>query len=146
MQAGWGGYSPGEGLWLTNYYLCQNTITYFTLAVPAPNVLVPNVFGNGITDILCHKIGTSLLSSASLFLHLSRSSTHKFQDTGNGQYWCASSKRVLCTLFILHVFICIETSSIEVFDPRGSSSCAMQWCVLCRSFVYGTGAFDPSEW
>jgi len=21
MQAGWGGYSPGEGIWLTNYHL-----------------------------------------------------------------------------------------------------------------------------
>lgn len=51
---------------------CTRTlITYFRLAVPPPNVLVPNVFGNGITDILYHKIGTSLLSSASLFLLLS---------------------------------------------------------------------------
>jgi len=39
--------------------------------MPAPKVLVANVFGNGITDILCYKIGTSPLSSASLFLHLS---------------------------------------------------------------------------
>jgi len=46
-------------------------ITYIRPAVPAPNVLVANIFGNGITDILCHKISTSLLSSASLFLHLS---------------------------------------------------------------------------
>jgi len=46
-------------------------ITYIRLAVPTPNVLVANVFGNCITDILCHKIGTSLLFSASLFLHLS---------------------------------------------------------------------------
>ena len=36
--------------------------------------------------------------------------------------------------------ICIGTSSIEVFDPRRSSSCAMQWCILRSSFVYGTGA------
>lgn len=51
---------------------CAKTlITYIRLAVPAPNVLVANVFENGITDILCHKIGTSLLSNASLFLHLS---------------------------------------------------------------------------
>jgi len=51
---------------------CAKTlITYIRLAVPAPNVLVANVLGNGTTDILCHKRDTSLLSSASLFLHIS---------------------------------------------------------------------------
>jgi len=61
----------GVGIRLARVYgtICANN-TYHC-AVPVPNVLVANVFGNYITDILCHKIGTSLLSSASLFLHLS---------------------------------------------------------------------------
>jgi len=25
MQAGWGGYLPGDGMWLSNYYLCKST-------------------------------------------------------------------------------------------------------------------------
>ena len=67
----------GVGIRLARVYnspttTCAKTlITYIRLAVQAPNVLVVNVFGNGITGILCHKIGPSLLPSASLFLHLS---------------------------------------------------------------------------
>lgn len=46
MRTGWGGYSPGEGICLSNYY--ENIITYIRVAVRAFNILESVVFGTGI--------------------------------------------------------------------------------------------------
>jgi hypothetical protein len=46
-QAGWCEYSPAEGIRLSNYCLCTFT-AYIRAVVPAPNILVADVFGTGI--------------------------------------------------------------------------------------------------
>jgi hypothetical protein len=39
-------------------------------------------------------------------------------------------------LFILYIFLCTQTSSMEVFSPKESSSWAVCWCVSCRIVFY----------
>ena len=48
MRVALSGYSPGEGMWLGDFHLCQNIYPYITAPVPAPNVPVAEVFGTGI--------------------------------------------------------------------------------------------------
>ena len=40
------------------------------------------------------------------------------------------------SLFAMCVVVCIQTSSVEFFNPEGSSPCEMLWCVLCRTVLY----------
>jgi hypothetical protein len=47
MRAGWGGYSPGEGVWLSDCCVCRNIDHFYTLQ-KSQSVLAADVFGTGI--------------------------------------------------------------------------------------------------
>jgi len=47
--------------------------------------------------------------------------------------------RVLCTVFILYLVICIETSGTEVFHSKLSSPCAIHRTPTQDASLYGTG-------
>lgn len=63
------GYSPGEGICLSNY--CDNIINYIIVAVPVPNVQALYFGLVFFTYIARRKTGTSLIPRASLFNRLS---------------------------------------------------------------------------
>jgi hypothetical protein len=48
MRAGWGGYSRGEGIGLSYYYLCRNIFHSHYTQQKSASVLAADVFGTGI--------------------------------------------------------------------------------------------------
>lgn len=134
---------------------CAKTlITYIRLAMPAPNVLVANVFGNGITDILCHKIGTSLLSSASLFLHLSplpRPTSSKIWEMDSTY---VPHVRVCCVLYLYNMWLYAQKHQVSEFQiqkdqvpvPCNDASCLVVFCMVqgLNPFEWKTSVLDVS--
>jgi len=40
------------------------------------------------------------------------------------------------SMFTMHIATCLQTSNLDVFNPKESRPCWMYWCVLCTNLLY----------